>query len=135
MRQKKTEKAEVRFSFGVSPVVLLAVVARVLALQSESAACERTITGSLCLHLDRGQTERLADAVRQGQLPGVEIDPTPPERRTNLVLTRRPGDAVAVGDDVTVSIDEVNRQAVRVRITAPESVRVLRSELLLREAA
>lgn len=47
-----------------------------------------------------------------------------------LVLSRRVGDSVTIGDDVVVTILEVRSDVVRVGIEAPRSVRVHRSELL-----
>ena len=47
-----------------------------------------------------------------------------------LVLSRRAGESVVVGDDVTISILEVRGDVVRVGITAPRSVAVHRAELL-----
>lgn len=47
-----------------------------------------------------------------------------------LVLSRRAGESVVVGDDVTVSILEVRGDVVRVGISAPRSVAVHRAELL-----
>lgn len=47
-----------------------------------------------------------------------------------LVLSRRPGESVVVGDDVTISVLEVRGDVVRVGISAPRSVAVHRAELL-----
>jgi carbon storage regulator len=47
-----------------------------------------------------------------------------------LVLSRRAGESVVVGDDVTISILEVRGDVVRVGIAAPRSVAVHRAELL-----
>ena len=47
-----------------------------------------------------------------------------------LVLSRRPGESVVIGDDVTISILEVRGDVVRIGIDAPRSVAVHRSELL-----
>jgi len=47
-----------------------------------------------------------------------------------LVLSRRVGESVVIGDDVTVSILEVRGDVVRVGISAPRSVAVHRAELL-----
>ena len=47
-----------------------------------------------------------------------------------LVLSRRTGESVVIGDDVTVSILEVRGDVVRVGIAAPRSVAVHRAELL-----
>lgn len=47
-----------------------------------------------------------------------------------LVLSRRAGESVVIGDDVTISILEVRGDVVRVGIDAPRSVAVHRAELL-----
>jgi carbon storage regulator len=52
-----------------------------------------------------------------------------------LVLSRRVGESVVVGDDVTITILEVRGDVVRVGIDAPRSVSVHRAELLEELAA
>jgi len=47
-----------------------------------------------------------------------------------LVLSRRPGESVVIGDDITISILEIRGDIVRVGIDAPRSVAVHRAELL-----
>ena len=47
-----------------------------------------------------------------------------------LVLSRRVGESVVVGDDVTITVLEVRGDVVRVGIDAPRSVAVHRAELL-----
>jgi carbon storage regulator len=47
-----------------------------------------------------------------------------------LVLSRRVGEAIVVGDDVTVTVLEVRGDIVRIGIDAPRSVAVHRAELL-----
>lgn len=51
-----------------------------------------------------------------------------------LVLSRRVGESVVIGDDVTVTVLEVRGDVVRIGIDAPRSVAVNRAELL-RETA
>ena len=46
-----------------------------------------------------------------------------------LVLTRKPGEKICVGDNITVTVVEVTGNRIRLGIEAPEDVRVLRSEL------
>jgi carbon storage regulator len=46
-----------------------------------------------------------------------------------LILTRRPGESVMVGDDVVVTVMGVNGNHVRLGIRAPKSVRVDREEI------
>jgi carbon storage regulator len=47
-----------------------------------------------------------------------------------LVLSRRVGESVVVGDDVAITILEVRGDVVRVGIEAPRDVKVHRAELL-----
>ena len=46
-----------------------------------------------------------------------------------LILTRRPGEKVMVGDDVVVHVLEVVGNSVRIGIEAPRSVPVYREEI------
>jgi carbon storage regulator len=47
-----------------------------------------------------------------------------------LVLSRRVGESVVIGDDITVTVLEVRGDDVRIGIDAPRSVAVNRAELL-----
>ena len=47
-----------------------------------------------------------------------------------LVLTRRVGESLVIGDDVVVTVLEVRSDGVRVGIDAPRHVRVHRAEVL-----
>lgn len=47
-----------------------------------------------------------------------------------LVLSRRVGDSVVIGDDVVVTVLEVRGDVVRIGVDAPRSVAVRRQELL-----
>ena len=46
-----------------------------------------------------------------------------------LILTRRIGETVMVGDDITVTVLDVKSNQVRVGITAPREVPVHREEI------
>ena len=46
-----------------------------------------------------------------------------------LVLTRRPGETIRIGTDVTVSVLEVRGDQIRIGIDAPRSVKVHREEV------
>jgi carbon storage regulator len=46
-----------------------------------------------------------------------------------LVLTRRPGQSVMVGDDVVVTVLEVRGEVIRLGIQAPRAVQVHREEV------
>lgn len=47
-----------------------------------------------------------------------------------LVVSRRAGESVVIGDNVTVSVLEVRGDVVRIGIDAPRSIAVHRQELL-----
>ncbi len=46
-----------------------------------------------------------------------------------LIITRRPGEKLMIGDDIVVEIMEVSGSSVRVGIAAPRSVPVYREEI------
>ena len=46
-----------------------------------------------------------------------------------LILTRRPGETIVIGDDVKVTILGVNKLQVKIGITAPKTTSVNRQEI------
>lgn len=46
-----------------------------------------------------------------------------------LIITRRPGEKVMIGDDIVVEVIEVSGSSVRIGIAAPKSVPVYREEI------
>jgi carbon storage regulator len=46
-----------------------------------------------------------------------------------LIITRRPGEKVMLGDDVVIEVIEVSGSSVRIGIDAPKSVPVYREEI------
>ncbi len=46
-----------------------------------------------------------------------------------LIITRRPGEKLMVGDDVVIEVIEVNGSSVRIGIAAPKSIPVYREEI------
>ncbi len=46
-----------------------------------------------------------------------------------LVLSRKPGEALRIGDDVEITIIEVKGDLVRIGIDAPRSVQIWRKEI------
>lgn len=48
-----------------------------------------------------------------------------------LVLSRRAGESVVLGEDVTITVLEVRGDVVRIGIDAPRSLQVHRAELLV----
>lgn len=51
-----------------------------------------------------------------------------------LVLTRRSGEAVHIGDDIVVRVLGVNGNQVRLGFDVPKEINVVREELLKKEA-
>jgi len=47
-----------------------------------------------------------------------------------LVLSRRPGESVAIGNDIVITVVAMSGNQVRIGIEAPREVRVLRQEIL-----
>jgi carbon storage regulator len=50
-------------------------------------------------------------------------------RKTLLVLSRKPGETVVIGDGITLTVIDIKGNRVRVGIEAPDQVRILRAEL------
>ena len=48
-----------------------------------------------------------------------------------LVLTRRPGESIMIGNEVKVTVLEVRNEQVRIGVAAPRSVQVHREEIYL----
>ena len=46
-----------------------------------------------------------------------------------LILSRRPGESLTIGDEITVTVIGVSGNQIRLGITAPREVRVLREEI------
>ena len=47
-----------------------------------------------------------------------------------LILQRKPGQAVQIGEDIVISVVSVDNNRVRLSISAPSNVSILRSELI-----
>ena len=52
-----------------------------------------------------------------------------------LILQRKAGESLVIGDDITIQVISVDGTRVRLAITAPEDVSILRSELVTATAA
>ncbi len=48
-----------------------------------------------------------------------------------LILTRRPGERVVIGDDILITVMGVSGHTVRLGISAPEGVSIYREEIWL----
>jgi carbon storage regulator len=51
------------------------------------------------------------------------------ERRVVLILTRRIGETLNIGDDVTVTVLSIQGQQIRLGVSAPKDVAVHREEV------
>lgn len=52
-----------------------------------------------------------------------------------LILQRKAGESLVIGDDITIRVVSVDGTRVRLAISAPEDVPILRSELVTATAA
>jgi len=52
-----------------------------------------------------------------------------------LVLSRKPGERILIGDDVRVTIIRIGPNSVRIGIDAPGDTNIIREELAPRDAA
>lgn len=52
-----------------------------------------------------------------------------------LMLTRLTGQKIRIGSDIEVKVVEARRGTVRLAVTAPAEVKILRDELLAREGS
>jgi carbon storage regulator len=46
-----------------------------------------------------------------------------------LILSRRPGESITIGDDIVVTVVSITGNQIRLGISAPREVRVLRDEI------
>ena len=46
-----------------------------------------------------------------------------------MILTRNPGESIFIGDDIKVTVMEINRNQVRIGIEAPRAIEVDREEI------
>ena len=47
-----------------------------------------------------------------------------------LILRRKSGESIVIGDNITLTVMDINEGSVRLAIDAPKSITILRSELL-----
>lgn len=47
-----------------------------------------------------------------------------------LVLTRRPGQSLHIGDDIVVTVSSIKENQVKLEITAPDSIGIVRTEVI-----
>jgi len=46
-----------------------------------------------------------------------------------LVLTRKSGERIRIGDTIVISVSEIRHDSVRIAIEAPKEIKILREEL------
>jgi carbon storage regulator len=46
-----------------------------------------------------------------------------------LILSRRPGESLTIGDDIRITVVSINGNQIRLGIHAPREIRVLRDEI------
>ncbi|MFN9789806.1 MAG: carbon storage regulator [Holosporales bacterium] len=46
-----------------------------------------------------------------------------------LYITRKPGESLRIGDNITIVVEEVRGNSVKFSITSPPSIQVLRGEI------
>jgi carbon storage regulator len=46
-----------------------------------------------------------------------------------LIITRKTGESIHIGDDVVVNVVEAGKDRVRLGITAPKNIKIIRSEM------
>ena len=46
-----------------------------------------------------------------------------------LVLTRKSGEAIQIGDDITIKVSDISGNRVKLAIDAPKIMRILRAEI------
>lgn len=49
--------------------------------------------------------------------------------RGNVVLARKPGESIQIGDDITVTVVRLNGRQVRLMVSADRSLNIRRSEI------
>jgi carbon storage regulator len=125
-------RLEVQLSYTLSPAPLLRALAPLLEGTTAAVTSAGGARGTLTLELPASAVDGLMGAVKAGGLDefAVEVPPSRPGGTGALVLSRRTGEWLAIGDDVVVTIDAVGGKRVRLRIVAPRQVRVMRGELL-----
>jgi carbon storage regulator len=62
-------------------------------------------------------------------MDGPILTESRPRRCEMLVLSRKPGERIVIGDNVTITVVAVKGSVVRLAVQAPDDVRILRSEL------
>lgn len=70
-----------------------------------------------------------AEAVAQDQAADAGSGTRLMEGTTMLVLSRRKGEQIVIGDDVVVEVTRIKGSVVQLAVHAPKDVRILRSEL------
>ena len=75
---------------------------------------------------------RIADPAMHSGAKDGNNEEAPRRARNMLILTRRVGESVVIGEDVTVTVLGVKGNQVRIGINAPKTVSVHREEIFER---
>ena len=51
-----------------------------------------------------------------------------------LILSRKEGQQIMIGDDIVITIADVSGSRVRIAVNAPKEIRVLRQEVMAQDA-
>ena len=103
-----------------------------LASHGDPAVVTANLAGPLVVAPD-GATRQLDPRGPVLRAPGARRAPGPGVERTRLamlVLTRRPGQSIIVGDSIELVVVRIEGDRVVLGIDAPRDVRVVRAELL-----
>jgi carbon storage regulator len=81
------------------------------------------------LRLEIFQATRSDRRLVSSSVSGAKVKPSTPEGRGKLVLTRRIGEKIMIGDEILVEVADIRSGAVRLRIRAPREIAVDRQEI------
>jgi carbon storage regulator len=89
-------------------------------------------TAPLSTPIHRLEVFEASQAARRAETsdaPAAMDAPSPPKGRGKLVLTRRVGEKVMIGDEIHVEVAEIRGGTVRLRVIAPREIAVDRQEI------
>jgi len=103
---------------------------QVVGLKLNAVRLMLTAPLSIPIHrLEVFQANRSARRLESSIVSEAKDSPSPPKGQGKLVLTRRIGEKIMIGDEILVEVAEVRSGAVRLRISAPREIAVDRQEV------